>query len=125
MSRYARRTDASQGEIVATLRRLGFEVRDLSRAGGGCPDLLVARDGRIWCVEAKTARTQYGKRLSDRQAEWARGWPAPTILRTSDEALAWALARRAESSGTAQIAPPPSARAVRTARNGNATPETS
>jgi hypothetical protein len=37
----ARRTDANHQEIAEAARTLGCTVLDLSRVGGGCPDLLI------------------------------------------------------------------------------------
>lgn len=51
--RYARRTDDNHSEVVKALRALGWSVLDLSRVGGGCPDLLAARNGTTVLVEVK------------------------------------------------------------------------
>lgn len=48
------RVDATHAEIVRSLRTAGFNVMDLSRVGGGCPDLMVGGRGRVWLVEAKS-----------------------------------------------------------------------
>lgn len=48
------RVDSTQGEIVRTLRAAGFNVVDLSRVGGGVPDLMVGGRGGTWLVEAKS-----------------------------------------------------------------------
>lgn len=80
-----------------TLRRLGFSVQSLSRVGGGVPDLLVARGGQTYLVEAKTPGTYYGNAVNARQARWAATWNAPVVvLRTVEEATAWGIARQAE-----------------------------
>ena len=52
---YAKRIDANQSEIVQAFERLGFSVVDLSRVGGGCPDLAISVHGVTWLVEVKTA----------------------------------------------------------------------
>jgi hypothetical protein len=39
--RHAKRTDRNHAEIRAGLRKLGYDVLDLSDVGGGVPDLCV------------------------------------------------------------------------------------
>ncbi len=80
------RTDANHKAIVQALRRAGCYVLDLSRVGGGCPDLLVscARWGGLpTLIEVKTAR---GTLTADQRAFMAVGWRV-VIVRTVDEAL--------------------------------------
>lgn len=98
MTRYARRTDASQHDVLQALAFAGLSVRDLSRAGDGAPDALVSWDGRTACVEVKTPHTQYGKRLNTRQVAWRDGddtrrpWAGEyVVLRTAKDALDWAV----------------------------------
>jgi hypothetical protein len=50
---FARRTDANHAAIVDAMRRVGFVVLDLSRVGGGIPDLWVYKAGRAVWVEIK------------------------------------------------------------------------
>ena len=54
---YRKRVDANQADIVAALRRSGWYVHDTSRIGGGFPDLVCARAGRIILVEVKDGDT--------------------------------------------------------------------
>ena len=56
MSRWARRTDANHGEIAAAAAGVGAMVVDLSRAGGGVPDLLIGWRGLWILVEVKDGR---------------------------------------------------------------------
>ena len=51
---YARRQDSNQSEIVQAFERLGFSVIDLSRVGGGVPDLAVSIHKLTVFVEIKT-----------------------------------------------------------------------
>jgi hypothetical protein len=97
MSRYARRTDAPHSAIVCALRRLGCSVVDLSRVGGGVPDLLVWRRDRLmgqfsvgqcWLVEVKDGKA--GK-LTAGQSKFMADWPGPsTVIYSLDDAIAWA-----------------------------------
>ena len=86
------KVDATHGQIVHALRAAGFSVVDLSRVGGGVPDLLVGGRGHSWLVEAKRpgvadrkrgavqARTNASQSLF--RATW-RG--CPVIVATSGE----------------------------------------
>ena len=113
VSRWARRVDAGHGAIVSALRQLGCAVLDLSRLGGGCPDLLVWRPGRTadwcvgegWLVEVKRRdRTGGDSGLSDGQREFLEDWPGPTcVLWSVEDSIAWATgARRPEMPAWAQ-----------------------
>lgn len=47
------RVDANQSEITKALRAWGWVVLDTSQLGGGFPDLLTARGGRMELIEVK------------------------------------------------------------------------
>jgi len=88
--RRAPRTDANQSDIATVLRQAGCTVLDLSRVGGGCPDLCVGGidrrtgDRRTWLIEIKTAAGN----LNPRQQEWHAEWRGQiAVVRTVDEAL--------------------------------------
>lgn len=98
--KYAARTDANHGEIRTALRQLGCYVVDLSRAGGGVPDLLVGFRGTWFLIEAKDGSKPPSKRtLTNEQAlliaEAQRVGCKVTVATTVDEALAAVGARRA------------------------------
>ncbi|OGT59751.1 MAG: hypothetical protein A3E01_04620 [Gammaproteobacteria bacterium RIFCSPHIGHO2_12_FULL_63_22] len=80
------RTDANHKEICAALRKIGALVTDLSRVGGGVPDLLVAYRGAFYVLEIKTDK---GK-LNDLQAAWhAKHKDCYVfVVRSVDEAIA-------------------------------------
>jgi len=63
---YAKRTDANQKVIVAALRAAGATVFDLSRVGGGCPDIAVGFRGKTYLMEIKSE----GGKLNKKQVEW-------------------------------------------------------
>lgn len=83
--RRAARVDRNQPEILAALRKAGAQVVDLSRVGGGVPDLLCcSRSGRMFFVEVKTEEGT----LTDDQDEFLWLWRGPThIVRNVTEAL--------------------------------------
>lgn len=88
----ANQRDANQSEIVQGLTALGFSVADLSRVGGGIPDLIVAGTHRATgqqvnlLVEIKTAT---GK-LRPGQVEFIQEWSGPVLIaRTLDDILRW------------------------------------
>ena len=81
--RRAARTDANQASIVKALRKAGVFVSDLSKCGGGVPDLLCYRNavGTV-LLECKT---KHGDLTPD-QRRWHALCPV-TIVRTPEEAL--------------------------------------
>ena len=96
MSRWARRVDGSQQDVARTLRACGWWVCDLSRAGGGVPDLLIAKAGRLALVEVKTPKTWRGRQHTPAQRDFYANCPVPVVvLRTVDETLAWAQRQEA------------------------------
>ena len=79
------RTDGTHKDIVKALRKVGCKVLDLSRVGGGCPDLLVRRrNGEPALMEVKTARGG----LTPDQQRFIADWPETIVARSVDEALA-------------------------------------
>ena len=92
MSRYARRKDTVQPEIVKALRKCGVSVLDLSRLGDDAPDLLVGLWGVDLQVELKSPK-KIGRYKGDGrtpgQMEHARTWKGTPVIRaeTVDEIL--------------------------------------
>lgn len=78
--RRAARVDANHAEIVSALRKCGFQVLDLSRVGGGCPDLLVCRAGKIRLVEVKAPKG----RMTPEQLAFVALWPVCVVRSVSD-----------------------------------------
>ena len=115
MSRFARRRDAVEKEIIGVLRGAGCSVQQLD--GKGCPDLLVGWQdedgncGRLVLLEAKDpddgARNSRssGKKvanplgLRDSQWEWFKSWrgPKPFVVSTPEEALSAVFPERKRS----------------------------
>jgi hypothetical protein len=92
--RRAARTDATHAGIVKALRAVGCSVLSMASLGGGVPDLLVARSGRMWLVEVKSPAgprggiSQHGQRVNELQVAWQQAWRAPvSVARSVDEAL--------------------------------------
>jgi len=82
--RFAAKVDLNQGEIVDALRKVGVSVQSMAAIGKGCPDLLAAKDGKVWTIEVKGPK---GKLTPD-QVEWIGKWNGTVhIIRTVDEAL--------------------------------------
>ena len=81
---YARRVDGNHAEIVKALRKVGGRVLDLSRVGGGCPDLLVAFRGRNVLLEVK----QPGESPNKAQVEFIAMWGGELhVVRSPQEAV--------------------------------------
>ena len=73
--RRAARIDQNHGEIVDALRAIGCSVLSLAALGKGVPDLLVARNGRMWLIEIKDGGKPPSKRkLTDDQVEFWASW---------------------------------------------------
>jgi hypothetical protein len=48
MTRYAKRTDKNQSDIISGIRKFGYRVFDTSASGEGFPDMVViGKDGRV------------------------------------------------------------------------------
>lgn len=86
------RVDGNHSEMIDGLRAVGAKVADLSRMGGGVPDLLVAFRGRIFLMEVKNPQSAYGRRgLSRKQRAFAdQGWPV-NVVTSVDEAVSLIL----------------------------------
>jgi hypothetical protein len=79
------KVDANQPEIVDALFAAGYRVQTLCLVGLGCPDLLCAKDGRMWLLEVKVP----GEKLRDSQRKWHQTWAAPVaVVETVEQALA-------------------------------------
>lgn len=84
--RRAAKKDANHNEIVKHLKAEGWAVLDLSRLGGGCPDILVSRRGFQVLVEIKDgSKPPSGRQLTDAQAKFWKDWPGVKIVAKSPE----------------------------------------
>jgi hypothetical protein len=99
VTRYARKTDENHALVRDGLRRAGFDVLDLSGAGGGVPDLLVRVGvGKSHFVEVKDGdKPKSAQALTKAQEEWHRFNHCDTSvvasLEEAIEAVTWAKAR--------------------------------
>lgn len=80
--RRAGRVDATQEEIVRTLRASGAKVLSLAPMGGNVADLLVYYRSRYFLLEAKSPDGI----LSDGQRDWLTEWGG-YVVRNGTEAL--------------------------------------
>lgn len=93
VSRYARRVDSSHQAVARTLRACGWWILDMSRLGGGAPDLLAIRAGttlpdRYAFIECKPPKDA---RFTEAQRKFYADCQVPVVvLKSEDEALAWA-----------------------------------
>jgi Holliday junction resolvase len=74
--RRAAKKDGNHNEIADYLRAHGWSVLDLSRLGGGCPDMAVGRSGFACLIECK----QPGESLTPDQVAVRKKWDAPYIV---------------------------------------------
>lgn len=92
MSRYARRVDVVQPEIVADLRKIGFFVLHLHALGGGTSDVLVMRGGLGLIVEFKTPGGRTKPATAERQRKFREEWQGCPVVQcesTEDVINAW------------------------------------
>jgi len=82
--------DDSQDSIVSALVESGCTVQDMSRIGGGVPDLLVGYQGRNFLIECKPAAgTKKQLNLRDTQEKWHAEWTGQVaVAHTPEDALA-------------------------------------
>lgn len=87
------RLDDNHKECEDQLRQIGCLVLSLAGVGKGCPDLLVARDGRLHLFEVKR-EIKKGKvfpsksKLNEKQIEFALLWrDYVTTVRSPEEAV--------------------------------------
>jgi len=87
--RRAARTDATHAAVVQAFEAMGCAVLDLSRVGAGCPDLLVARGGRMVLVEVKDgAKAASRRQLTPAQVVFHDRWPGPVVIVARDADVA-------------------------------------
>lgn len=78
MSKYAKRVDTNQKEIVKVLRDLGCSVVHMHEAGRGIPDLLVGKDNITYLVEVKKdAKASF----TPQQVEFQGNWKGSPVIR--------------------------------------------
>jgi Holliday junction resolvase len=89
MSKYARRVDENQNEIVTALRKCGAYVRIVTQ-GDGIPDLLVGYNGYTILMEVKDGDKSLSKRiLTDAEKKFFDEWNGGllAVVNSVEEAL--------------------------------------
>ena len=89
MTKYARRVDENQGEIVEALRACGAFVRVISQ-GNGIPDLLVGYRGFTILMEVKDGnKPPSARELTEPEKKFFEEWRGGmlVIVNSVDEAL--------------------------------------
>ena len=89
MSKYARRIDANQNDIVKALRACGATVRVISQ-GDGIPDLLVGYQGYTILMEVKDGqKAPSARKLTEAEQEFFEKWTGGmlVIVNSVEEAL--------------------------------------
>jgi Holliday junction resolvase len=89
MSKYARRVDENQGDIVKALRACGATVRVITQ-GDGIPDLLVGYKGYTILMEVKDGnKPPSARKLTDAENEFFEKWTggALVVVNSVEEAL--------------------------------------
>jgi len=71
LSRYARKVDGNQSEIVRVLTVSGAMVQSMASIGRGCPDLLVGFRGKWVVMEVKDgSKSPSSQKLREAQVTW-------------------------------------------------------
>jgi hypothetical protein len=84
MSKFARRIDVNQNEIVSALRDCGASVRIISQ-GNGIPDLLVGYNGYTILMEVKDGdKSQSGRELTAAEAKFFEEWTGGLLVIVND-----------------------------------------
>ncbi len=84
MSKYARRIDENQNEIVIALRKCGAYVRIISQ-GDGIPDLLVGYRGYTILMEVKDGDKVPSKRkLTEAEEAFFKDWRGGMLAIVND-----------------------------------------
>lgn len=73
---WARRVDANHANICAAIRERSWSVLDLSRVGGGAPDILI---GAAFYTIPAEIKTETGK-LNELQQVFHKKWMGSPIL---------------------------------------------
>lgn len=86
--RVAARVDANQSEIVKALRKAGAKVQPIHTIGKGCPDIIVAHNGRWYTAEIKDGnKPPSAQKLTPDEQAWHKEFSqaAPVHIWTSIE----------------------------------------
>jgi Holliday junction resolvase len=89
MSKYARRIDANQNEIVDALRKCGATVRVITQ-GDGIPDLLVGYNGETILMEVKDGqKVPSARKLTEAEQDFFNKWTGGllVVVNSVEEAL--------------------------------------
>lgn len=89
MSKWARRADGNQPQIVEALRSIGATVQPLHTVGSGVPDLLVAYANRTMVMEIKDpSKPKADRCLTPAQVKWHAIWIGEKyVVETVEEAI--------------------------------------
>ena len=81
MSKYAKRVDVNQSEIIKVFKQLGCSVFDCSRVAGGFPDLLIGKNHKTVLVEIKSSEKAH---YTPAQELFMLNWKGSTVVRIND-----------------------------------------
>ena len=76
--RFAARVDTNHAEVVAAFRKCGVSVIDLSRVGGGCPDLALGCAGKTALAEVKRDKKA---KYTPAQLDFLTWWNGAPVFR--------------------------------------------
>ena len=82
--RRAAKKDLTHNAIADGLRKAGWSVMDLSRLGGGVPDMVIGKPGMACVIEAKSEPGGVELLTEDERRVYCR-WTGPYIIASSAE----------------------------------------
>lgn len=91
-TKWARRADGNQKDIVQALRDAGCRVVPTHTIGQGFPDLVVDYHGRTCLIEVKDpSKPTADRRLTPAQKDFHDAWTGPIyVVETAEQAVLYA-----------------------------------
>ena len=103
MPRYAATRDGNHTEVVKRFESWHASVLDLSKVGGGCPDLLIGLCGKdVQCEVKPGDGTAQQRRLRPKQAKHKAEWKGRPVEKIESVADVDALCERIRRAAYAQ-----------------------
>lgn len=102
MSKYAKKVDKNQSEIINAFKQLGASVLDCSHVGGGMPDILIGYRGHTVLVEIKSSVKAH---FTEPQLKFMENWKGSAVCRINDIQGAITLVKFLQTQSRQGIAP--------------------
>lgn len=78
--------DGNHNAVCAALRAVGASVQSIAIVGGGCPDVIAAKNGKTVLFEVKDGKKPPSqRRLTDDEFAWHAAWQGISLVVMSPE----------------------------------------